>query len=195
VNPSGVTEQLTYGLTAAANISTGLSYLQPSGGNSTISIANATYAEQLGGFAGNLTINIIGANSVTNTALGNVNGNITVDSISLSANNTMNFRVNAGVGVTTGDQINTSGLISVGNAIANISLNGNFSNPGLNTGNFLSLINNTNGTTSNPIVGSFRNPNGSTLLAGQYFSLTGQTDKGFYATYKLGTASPYNDFL
>jgi Ca2+-binding RTX toxin-like protein len=194
VNPSGVTEQLTYGLTAAANISTGLSYLQPSGGNSTISIANATYAEQLGGFAGNLSINIIGANSVTNTALGNVNGNITVDSISLNANNTVNFRVNAGVGVTTGDQINTSGLISVGNAIANISLNGNFSNSGLNTGNFLSLINNTNGTSSNPIVGSFRNSNGSTLLAGQYFSVTGQTDKGFYATYKLGTASPYNDF-
>jgi len=194
VDSAGVTNQLTYGVSAAANISNGFGQLQvPSGSMGTISIANSTYAEALGGYsASNLTINVIGACSSTSTALGNVNGNITVDSINLNSCTTLNMRVNAGSGFTTFDQITTNGTIALNNAYGNFSFNGNFSNPGLTPGNFLKLINNTNGT--NVISGRFRYANGTTIINGSFFPVSGQSDKGFYSTYTLGTAAPYDDF-
>ncbi|MFM7592945.1 MAG: beta strand repeat-containing protein, partial [Isosphaeraceae bacterium] len=195
VDPSGATQQLTYGVSAAGSIANGLNQLQvQANGSGSISIANATYSEVFGGYTGNgsLTYNVIGACSSTNTALGNVNGNITVDSINLSSSSTLNMRVNAGSGFTTFDQINTNGSIALNDAYGNFTFNGNFSNPGLSTGSFLPLINNTN--TTSTISGRFRFANGTTIINGTFFPVSGQTDKGFYSTYTLGTAVPYNDF-
>lgn len=193
VDASGTTQQLTYGVSAASNITTAINQIQaPVGTSATLSLANGTYVQTLGGYTSNLAINVIGANA-TSIPDARIYGNVTVGSIALNQNTTINYRVLGATGSTTYDRLNTNGSIALSNATANISFNGSFNNPGLIKSDYLTLIDNTNSTT-NPISGEFLDPTGNLIATGDFYTVPGNTTDGFYTTYKLGTAVPYNDF-
>ena len=195
VNASNVTTQLTYGLTAASNITIGTTQLQAS--NSTLSVATGTYGQILsnGSFANNLTINLIGVSNISGTVMPDAQqiGNLTVSGITLYPNDTVNYRVNGG---TQGqfDQLNTSGPISLGNAVANIAISSNFVAPG-SLNSWLPLVNNTD---ANAIIsGQFYYNNGTSIVplnTGVPLSITNDSAHDLYTTYKFGTTAPYNDF-
>lgn len=192
VNSAGSTIELTYGLTAASNLTAGSAQLEAA--NATLTVSSGTYAQVLskGGLVSNQTYNLIGLSNVSGSIIPDAQeiGNVTVSGISLVTSDTINYRVNGGV-FGQFDQLNTNGPIVLGNAVANIAISNAFvSPPSLNS--WLPLVNNTH--PSDAISGQFRFANGTQIDTGMPLSIPNDPTHDLYTTYKFGTQAPYNDF-